>query len=54
MFAFEATASTAQAEQLSSEHLYQPGDQVPTKQGAGHSQCHKTLILLASACSEYC
>ena len=30
MFAFGATASTAQAEQQSSEHLYQPGDQVPT------------------------
>ncbi|MDK4303059.1 hypothetical protein QP919_05200 [Corynebacterium propinquum] len=30
MFAFGATASTAQAEQLSSEHIYQPGDQVPT------------------------
>lgn len=30
MFAFGATASTARAGQLSSEHLYQSGDQVPT------------------------
>ncbi len=38
MFAFGATASMAQAEQLSSEHLCKPGDQVPTKQGSGHRQ----------------